>query len=273
MTLNEKIGAAIDHQNSLVCIGLDTDPAKIPEPVRNSPDAVCEFNRIIIDATRDLAAAYKPNLAFYEALGRRGWEVLERTIRLIPDNVIKIGDAKRGDIGNTAAKYAGALFDLGFDAVTVNPYMGWDSIAPFVEAAGKGAFILCMTSNPSAAELQNLESGGRPLYQHVAEKITAWNKHDNCGLVAGATRPEILQDIRAIAPDLPFLIPGIGAQGGDLEKTVAYGTDAQGGMALINSSRGILYASAGKDFAGAARGKALELRDAINRYRALKKKE
>ncbi len=270
MSINKKIRAAVQERNSLVCVGLDTDPARIPDHLKQNEDAVFEFNRQIIDATADLVLAYKPNLAFYEALGTRGWEILGRTVEYIPKGILKIGDAKRGDIGSTAKKYAKALFDMGFDMVTVNPYLGFDSISPFTENPEQGVFILCLTSNPGSKDLQYLNSDGMPLYKHVAKKIAEWNTHDNCGLVVGATHPEELEGIREIAPEMPFLIPGIGAQGGDLESAIQLGTDALGSMAVINSSRGIIYASSGEDFAEAAREKTMELRDAINHVRGQK---
>lgn len=266
-SFNGRLRETIRAKNSLVCVGLDVDPKRIPSHLINQPDSVFEFNRAIIDATSDLVAAYKPNLAFFEALGAAGWDILKRTVAHIPKSVLKIGDAKRGDIGSTASKYADALFELGFDAVTLNPYLGRDAIAPFLNDPSRGAFILCLTSNPGSRNLQYLDVSGRPLYLHVAEKIQSWNTNDNCGLVAGATHPDELRGIREVAPEIPFLIPGVGAQGGDLEGAVRFGTDAQGEMAVINSSRGIIYASSGEDFAGAARSETLKLRDAINLIR------
>jgi orotidine-5'-phosphate decarboxylase len=267
MTINESIKRIIDERNSLVCVGLDTDPGRIPAHIMVGDDPIFRFNKMIIDATADLVVAYKPNLAFYEALGIEGWKILKRTVDYIPEGVLKIGDAKRGDIGSTAEKYATALFDLGFDAVTVNPYLGWDSIAPFVKDEKRGVFILCLTSNPSSQDFQYLTVQGKTIYQIIAETAVRWNEKGNCGLVVGATHPRELESIREIAPDLPFLIPGIGAQGGDLEASVNAGTDEKGGMAIINSSRGILYSSSGSDFAEAARKQAVKLRDAINMAR------
>ena len=263
-SLNETMRKTIRDRNSLVCVGLDYHPDKIPPHLKEKTDPIFSFNKAIIDATADLVCAYKPNLAFYEAFGSEGWDALERTIRYIPHGIVKIGDAKRGDIGSTAAKYADALFRIGFDVVTVNPYLGMDSVSPFIEDPAKGVFILCLTSNPSSKDFQYRDINGRPLYLHVAEKVRAWNKKDNCGLVAGATHPDELKRIREIAPDLPFLIPGIGAQGGDLESAIQWGTDTQNSMAIINSSRGILYASSGPDFAEAARAETQKLRDRIN---------
>jgi len=269
MEFNEKIRLKIRGKNSLVCVGLDTVPEKIPAHLTGR-DPVFRFNRAIIDATADLVLAYKPNLAFYESLGTEGWDILKRTVSAMPEDVIKIGDGKRGDIGNTAEQYAKALFDLGFNAVTVNPYMGWDSIGSFVSDEEKGAFILCLTSNPGAKDFQYIQSCGKTLYQLVAEKAVRWNGKGNCGLVVGATRPEELKQVRETAPNLPFLIPGVGAQGGDLESSVLSGTDAEGEMAVINASRTILYASSGRDFAEAARKETMKLRDQINTIRQKK---
>ncbi len=267
MNFNEKLRETIRDRNSLVCVGLDTIPARIPQHLINEPDAVFAFNKAIIDATKDYVLAYKPNLAFYEALGTEGWDILRRTVAAIPEGILKIGDAKRGDIGSTARQYARALWNLGFDAVTLNPYLGRDAVAPFTERSDKGAIMLCLTSNPSSAELQRLEVEGTFLYLKVAEAIVRWNDNDNCGLVAGATHGSELEDIRRIAPDLPFLIPGVGAQGGDLKAAVLSGTDSRGEMAVINSSRGIIYASPGTDFAEAAGSAAKQLRDNINAIR------
>ena len=271
MNLNDTIRKSNRDRDSLLCVGLDVNPEKIPFHIMEGSDPIFTFNKRIIEATSDLVMAYKPNLAFYEALGQEGWDILRRTVDTIPEGIFKIGDAKRGDIGSTAQRYAKALFDLGFDIVTVNPYLGWDSISPFVEKEEKGIFILCLTSNPSSRDFQYLMIEGKPLYHYIAEKAVEWNQNQNCGLVVGATHPEELQTIRDIAGNLPFLIPGIGAQGGDLEASVMAGTDAMGEMAVINSSRGIIYASKGKDFAEAARREAENLRNSINTIR--KKKE
>ena len=215
-----------------------------------------------------MVCAYKPNMAFYEAQGSRGWESLKKTCRYIPEEIPIIVDAKRGDIGNTARMYAKAIFEeLKGDAVTVNPYMGQDAVSPFLEHEDKCAFVLCLTSNEGAKDFQLSVSEGKPLYEAVAEKVLSWNEKGNCGLVVGATHPEQLKRIREIAPSLPFLIPGIGAQAGDIESTVRFGTDENGELAIINSSRGILYASQQEDFDQAARNEALRLRDAINLHR------
>ena len=264
----QKIRRIQKARNSLLCIGLDPDISKIPSSLRRNRDPLFEFNRRIIDATLDLACAYKLNLAFYEVQGKKGRNTLEKTLGLIPSEVLTIGDGKRGDIGNTAEMYVRAMFDnLRFDAATVNPYMGSDSVAPFLSNPRKGAFVLALTSNQGARDFQYLKSAGRPVYEHVISAVKKWNRLENCGLVIGATRPAELRRIRNLAPQLPFLIPGIGAQGGDLEAAVRFGCTGSGDLALINVGRSILYASSGKDFAAAARKEAVALRDEMNRHR------
>jgi orotidine-5'-phosphate decarboxylase len=266
MTFIEKLLASSRNNQSLLCVGLDPDLKLMPRM------DVFRFNREIVDATSDLVCAYKPNLAFYEALGIKGLMALEKTLAHVPRNIPVIGDAKRGDIASSSEAYARAIFDnFGFDAVTVNPYLGYDSIAPFIAYPEKGVFILCKTSNAGAADFQEslyVEEGKsgsvRPLYEIVAEKANTWNKHGNIGLVVGATYPQQLKKIRELCPELPLLIPGIGAQGGDIESVVNYGVDARGEKAIINSSRQIIYASKGRDFAEAARVEALKLRNRIN---------
>ena len=266
MDFIEKLTEASRTNKSLLCVGLDTDPALIPDNI-----TVLDFNRAIIDATADLVCAYKPNLAFYEAMGSAGIDTLKHTVDYVPDGIPVIADAKRGDIGNTARAYARALFDiLEFDAATVNPYLGFDSIKPFIEYHDKGVLILCRTSNDSAVDFQSLDSEfegeNRPLYEIVALKASRWNTRGNIGLVVGATYPGELKQIRQSYPDMPLLIPGIGAQGGDLALTVRWGVDAKGEKAIINSARQILYASRDKDFADAARQAALTTRDQINQH-------
>ncbi len=268
MTFADKLSEAIRKNDSLVCVGLDPDPRLMPEGI-----TVFDFNRAIIDATADLVCAYKLNLAFYEALGAEGMDALKRTARHIPAGILSIGDAKRGDIGNTAKAYAQAVFSiLGFDATTVNPYLGFDSVEPFLQYKDKGVFILCRTSNAGAIDFQSLrcetERGMRPLFQVVADKAEKWNTIGNIGLVVGATYPEELKLIRDEHPNLPLLIPGIGAQGGELSLAVRYGVNADGEGAIINSSRQIIYASRDKDFAQAAEKAARTLRDQINQHRA-----
>jgi len=262
MNFSDKLLNASRKNKSWLCIGLDPDPELMPGA------DVLQFNKAIIEATSDLVCAYKPNLAFYEALGTEGLAILEKTVKYIPGDIPVIGDAKRGDIGNTARAYAKALFSvLGFDAATVNPYLGFDSVEPFIDYEDKAVFILCRTSNRGAADFQNLRTDGLPLYEAVARKAKEWNIHGNIGLVVGATYPEELKKVRSICPEMPLLIPGIGAQGGDLASAVGYGVDARGEKAIINVSRQILYASKEKDFAKAARNMAEQIRNQINDYR------
>ena len=269
MNFVEKLTNATKKNKSLLCVGLDPDPKLMPDKV-----GVFEFNKAIIDATADLVCAYKPNIAFYEALGNEGLDALKQTVKYIPDDIPVIGDAKRGDIGNTAKAYASAIFDyFDFDATTVSPYLGFDSIEPFIQYSNKGVLILCRTSNAGAVDFQSLrceteEHGCRPLFELVALKASQWNTHGNIGLVVGATYIEELRLIRQNQPDMPLLIPGIGAQGGELASVVRYGVNAQGEKAIINSSRQIIYASKGKDFAQAARRVASSLQEQINNYRA-----
>ena len=266
MTFIEKLAAAVRKNKSRLCIGLDPDPVLMPAGID-----IHEFNKAIIDATCDLVCAYKPNFAFFEAHAQSCPDDLRRTILHIPRDIIIIGDAKRGDIGNTSKAYAKAIFDdLGCDAATVNPYLGFDSVEPFLQYEEKGVFILCRTSNSGAADFQSLRcetgNGLRPLFEIVAEKANAWNKLGNVGLVVGATAPEELMRIRQNYPDMPLLIPGVGAQGGDIAQVVLNGFDTKSERTIINSSRQIIYASRGKDFAEAARKAAQTLRDQINGY-------
>jgi orotidine-5'-phosphate decarboxylase len=261
-----RLNKLIQKKKSLVCVGLDTAIEKIPSFLLAEMDPLYEFNKAIIEATHEYAAAYKLNIAFYESLGMPGWELLERTLTLVPPGVILLADAKRGDIENTGKKYAETYFKTyNFDAITVNPYMGMDSVAPFLEYEQKGVFILCLTSNAGAVDFQFLKVEDEPLYLKVAQKIVEWNfLYGNCGLVVGGTHTGELKEIRSLAPDLPFLVPGIGAQGGNLEKVVADATDENGLSTLINASRTILYASADRNFAEVARERAKHLRDQIN---------
>lgn len=266
MKFTEKLAAAAARNNSLLCVGLDTDPALLPEGV-----GVLAFNKAIIDATADLVCAYKPNIAFYEAMGPEGLEVLKLTRDYIPAHIPVIVDAKRGDIGSTARAYARSLFDYyNFDATTVSPYLGLDSLQPFIEYGDRGIFVLCRTSNAGAADFQSLacisDGGTKMLFEIVAAKVNGWNTAGNLGLVVGATYPEELKLIRQTYPDMPLLIPGVGAQGGDLSQVVAYGVDAARQRTVINSSRQILYASKGSDYAEAARRAAETTRDEINHF-------
>jgi orotidine-5'-phosphate decarboxylase len=270
MNFKEKLSKIVKKNNSLLCIGLDIDKEKIPTHLfKNSTTPYVEFNEMIIDATSDFVCAYKLNMAFYEVFGKHGYEILEKTISYIPKDIIVILDGKRNDIGNTAKMYAKSLFEgLNADAVTVNPYLGKDSILPFLEYKDKCSFILCRTSNPSAVDFQNLIVSKNPLYEIVARKIKEWDNFGNCGAVVGATYPNELKVIRGIlGEEIPILIPGVGAQGGDAEKTVKNGANKNGEMAIINSSRGIIYASKDETFAEKAKNEAKSLRDEINRYR------
>jgi orotidine-5'-phosphate decarboxylase len=264
----DKLERAAQRNGSLLCVGLDPDPAQMPV------SDVAAFNRAIIEATAELVCAYKPNLAFYEALGERGLAALRDTLAAIPADIPVIADGKRNDIGNTAKAYARALFDeLGVDAATVNPYLGGDAVEPFLEREEKAAFILCRTSNPGARDLQDLlvsaPGGGeaRPLFEMVAEMARRWNSRGNVGLVVGATYPEELKRVRRLCPEMTFLVPGVGAQGGDVAAVIGNGLDKAGRGLIINVSRQVLYASREKDFAVAAAGAARQLRDEIARER------
>jgi orotidine-5'-phosphate decarboxylase len=265
----QKLEAAWERSGSLLCIGLDPDPARM------AIDDVAAFNIAIIEATSDLVCAYKPNVAFYEALGpERGYEALRKTLAAIPPHVITLVDAKRGDVEHTARAYVQAFFDdLGFDAATVNPYLGEDSVTPWIERDGHGAFIVCRTSNPGAPDLQDLpvqtDAGVRPLYEVVAERAKAWDARGNVGLVVGATYPGEMRRLRELCPGMPFLVPGIGAQGGSLADVIRAGLDAHGRGLLISASRGVTYASQGADFAQAARREAQRLHGEIIRERAV----
>lgn len=262
-SFRDKLATTAAANRSLLCVGLDPDPEKLPI------SDVAAFNREIIAATKDLVCAYKPNVAFYEAMGATGYAALAQTVKDVPAGIPVLGDAKRGDVPNTAAAYARAMYDVwGFDAVTVSPYPGFDAVEPFLRL-GKTAFLLCRTSNPGAGDLQDLAVGadGEPLYKVVARLAAERSEDGNIGLVVGATYPEEAGAIRKLAPELTFLVPGLGPQGGELEAAVAANLDRAGGGALFNASRQVLYASAGKDFAEAARQVAMELRDAINAVR------
>jgi orotidine-5'-phosphate decarboxylase len=264
----DKLDRAVEKNNSLLCVGLDIDLGKIPPPILNREDPIYIFNREIVNATKDLACAYKPNIAFYERYGVYGLSSLIKLIEFILiTDVPVILDAKRGDIGHSSAAYAESAFKVfKADAVTVSPYLGEDSIGPFLEYQEKGTFVLCLTSNPGARDFQGM-GAQEPLYRTVARRVKEWNKYGNCGLVVGATKPQELREIRQIAEDMPILIPGVGAQGGDLESSVKFGVNKEGNRAIINSSRSILYASKEENFAEAAREAAKLLRDSINKFR------
>ncbi len=260
MSAVEKLQAIQEKNKSYICLGLDLDPKKMPPDSTLSIKSMYEFAMNIIEATKDHVCAYKPNLAFYEHLGHDGLSLLESIVKRMPENIPLILDCKRGDIGNTASFYAEAMFDkMNADWVTLAPYMGYDSMRPFLEYKDKGIFVLCLTSNSGSKDFQLLDVGGKPLYEVVAEKVDYWNKENNCGLVVGATNPEQLKDIRVIAKDMPLLIPGVGVQGGSLEKSLLYGTDNFTKPAVINVSRSVLYASNGADYADKARDELIKL--------------
>ncbi|GGJ05804.1 orotidine 5'-phosphate decarboxylase [Halobellus salinus] len=262
----DRLGDRIDRIDSVVSVGLDADPSRIPEHLHGADLPRWAFNRRIIDATHEYAACYKPNAAFYETSD--GWRALRETIAYAHGKDVPVLlDAKRADIGNTTRQYAELLDHA--DAITVNPYLGRDSLQPFLDRPDKGVFVLCRTSNSGGADLQDLDlASGEPVYERVAALADLWNEHGNVGLVVGATAPEELADLREQVPDLPFLVPGVGAQGGDAEAAVAYGL--ADGVGVVNSSRGIIFAGEdrGEDFAGAAGEAAKRLRNRLNTYRA-----
>jgi orotidine-5'-phosphate decarboxylase len=267
MSFFERLAARIDAVDSVVSVGLDPDPDRIPDHLADADLPRWAFNRRIIDATHEHAAAYKPNAAFYEDAD--GWRALRETVAYAHGKDVPVLlDAKRGDIGNTARQYASLLDETGADAITVNPYMGRDSLEPFLSRTETGVFVLCRTSNAGGADIQDLElADGVPVYERVAELAADWNDRDNVGLVVGATAPEELEAIRETVPDLPFLVPGVGAQGGDAEAAVEFGLSE--GVGLVNSSRGIIFAGEdqGEDFAGAAGQAAKRLKQRLNQYR------
>ena len=272
MNFINKLSAAWTANNSLLCVGLDPDLAKLPAELRDLPDGITTFCTRIIDATADLACAFKPQIAYFAALGAE--KQLEDICRYVRENyphIPLILDAKRGDIGATATQYAREAFErYGADAVTVNPYMGEDSLDPYLAWKDRGVIILCRTSNSGGSDLQFLNTDGEPLYQRVARLVAdKWNKNGQCALVVGATFPEELAQVRAIVGDMPLLVPGIGAQGGDIAATVGAGQTANGMGMMISSSRAIIYATPqdGEDWADAARRVAIETRDAINQHR------
>jgi orotidine-5'-phosphate decarboxylase len=270
MTFMEQLRAGWQRNDSLVCVGLDPEPARFPERLRGASDAIFTFCRDIVDATADLVCCFKPQIAHFAA--QRAEDALERLIAHIHathPGVPVILDAKRGDIGSTAQNYAAEAFDrYAADAVTVNPYLGRDSVQPFLERADRGVILLCRTSNPGARDLQDLDVSGRPLYQHVAQLVARdWNANGNCALVVGATYPRELAQVRALVGDLPLLVPGVGAQGGDVAAVVHNGKNSTRGGMIVSSSRAILYAGSGANFADAARRATQMLREEINRYR------
>ena len=267
MNFRDKLEAAWRRSDSMLCIGLDPDAALLPDGF--GADDVAAFNIAIIEATSDLVCAYKPNVAFYEALGpERGYAALRKTLAAIPPHIITLADAKRGDVEHTARAYVKALYDdLGFDAATVNPYLGLDSVVPWIERSDKAAIIVCRTSNPGAPDFQDLlvqvEGWHAPALRSRRERAKSWDRHGNVGLVVGATYPDEMRRLRALCPDTLFLVPGVGAQQGSLDDAVRAGIDARGRGLLISASRGVTYASKGADFAAAARAAATKLRDEI----------
>ena len=268
LKFSERLKQAHAAADSLVCVGLDPDLARLPDDLRSDPQPFFTFNRRIVDATADLCAAYKPQIAFYSALGKES--ELAASIRYIRERApaaLVILDAKRGDIGNTAEAYAREAFDrYDADAVTVNPYMGEDAVLPFLARPDRGALVLCRTSNPGGHDFQDLVIEGMPLYRRVAQRAASrWNQHGNLLLVVGATRPQELAELRRAHPELSFLLPGIGAQGGDLEAALAAGLDAGGKGLLVSSSRALIYAGGGTS--AAIRAAAQDLHRAINRQR------
>lgn len=263
MTRQELIDQ-IKEKRSFLCVGLDTDITKIPEFLLAEEDPIFTFNKAIIEATADLCVAYKPNIAFYESYGAKGWETLQKTWAALPNNTFSIADAKRGDIGNTSKMYAQAFFDqsmtgMSFDAITIAPYMGKDSVTPFLDFENKWAIVLALTSNDGSKDFQNFtDSSGKNLFEEVIDKVNTWGTTANLMYVVGATRGEGFLKIREHAPDHFLLVPGVGAQGGSLQEVCQYGMNKDCGL-LVNSTRGVIYASSGKDFAEKAREEALKL--------------
>jgi orotidine-5'-phosphate decarboxylase len=263
-TFREQWEEAVATADSPLCIGLDPLPEKLPSHLPASPKGVWGFLQEIIRATSDLAAAFKPNLAFFEALGVEGWEMLERLHKLLPPHALLIADGKFGDIPSTNEQYAKTVFDrIHAHAVTVNPYLGGQALSPFLNNPMRGALVVCATSNPGAEELQELPAPQRPLYEEVALRARAWNKHGNVGLVVGTTRPDALRSLQSLVPELPLLLPGSGAQGGSAREAARLVAKNPQGHALFVWARQILYASSGKDFAVAARQAAQKCREEI----------
>lgn len=250
---------SIQKKRSFLCIGLDSDLSKLPRHLLGYQDPVYEFNKRIIDATQDLCVAYKPNIAFYEAHGFEGWLSLEKTAQYIPNGIFRLADAKRGDIGNTTRQYARGFYDqMNFDAVTLSPYMGSDSVLPYFQYKNKWVVLLALTSNEGAADFQYLKTENGTLYEEVLKLSKEWGTIDNTMFVVGATKASLMKKVRKIVPDHFLLVPGVGAQGGSLQEVAKYGLNKQCGL-LVNSSRSIIFASNGEDFAEAARAEALKI--------------
>lgn len=269
----EQLFEQIKQKQSYLCVGLDTDIQKIPQHLREFEDPIFEFNRQIIDATKDFAVAYKPNIAFYEALGAKGWLSLQKTLAYIPKECFTIADAKRGDIGNTSGLYARAFFDqassgLDFDSVTVAPYMGEDSVSPFLTFPNKWVILLALTSNTGSKDFQNLQVGQHQLFEEVLIKSQEWASDQQLMYVVGATKASMLNRVRSLAPSHFLLVPGVGAQGGSLEEVSQYGMNSSCGL-LVNSSRAIIYASSKEDFAEAAALEAQKVQEEMKRYLSL----
>jgi len=256
-----KLVELIRSRKSFLCVGLDTDPSKLPAGV-----SALEFNKAIIDATREFAVSYKPNLAFYEAMGRQGWDILEETVEYIGKDHFTIADAKRGDIGNTSSYYAKAFFETyGFDSITVAPYMGKDSVSPFLQFQDKWAIVLALTSNEGSKDFQTQKIGEEYLFEKVLRDVASWGTDENTMFVVGATKAESLAQIRQIIPNHFLLVPGVGAQGGSLQEVVKYGMNNEVGL-LVNASRSILYASSGADYASAAAAEAKKMQQEMKVY-------
>ena len=268
MNFSQRLLSIQQKTNSLLCVGLDTDIKKIPTHLQSKKNGILEFNKQIIAATKDIACSYKINFAFYESLGKEGWSIIEKTRALIPSSILTIADAKRGDIGNTSSQYAHAILNnMDFDSVTVAPYMGKDSVQPFLEDEKKGVFLLALTSNQGAFDFQYLHTGKKRVFEEVVTTSQKWTTKKNLGFVVGATKAQDIRTVRKLAPLIPFLVPGIGAQGGSVKDVIQYGCTKDGFGVLINASRSILYASDGKDFSEAARSEALKLNNEINFFR------
>ena len=256
----------IRNKKSYLCVGLDSDITKIPKHLLEADDPVFEFNKAIIDATQDLCVSYKINTAFYEANGLKGWQSMEKTLRYIPNDIFTIADAKRGDIGNTSTQYAKAFFEaMNFDSITVAPYMGKDSVKPFLDFKDKFTIVLGLTSNEGAYDFQYLMNDDKELFKHVLQKVSSWGTDENLMFVIGATKTAQLKEVRKIIPNHFLLVPGVGAQGGSLEEVSKIGMNADVGL-LVNASRQIIFASQGEDFAEKAREEALKLQSEMASY-------